>query len=108
VESNASASHSSTLRSTTLDALDAGGEITYFARLGGWHSRDNPRGIVRRRVDNDRTHDEAFTHNLRWEPTEYLTSYDPGQTDDDHVEITEIEAAAFVERATSSPGTRRG
>lgn len=66
------------------------------------------RVVLDRRVDNDRTDDEAFTHNLRWEPTEYLTSDDPEQTDDDHVEITEIEAAAFVEWATSSPGTRRG
>ena len=41
-------------------------------------------------------------------PTEYLTSYGPEQTDDDHVEITASEAAAFAEWATSSPGTRHG
>jgi hypothetical protein len=45
-------------------------------------------------------HDEAFTRNLRWEPTEYLRRYHLGHDDVDHVEITEAEADAFVARIT--------
>ena len=100
VESNLSATPFLTLAPTTLDALDAEGEITYFAKIDEGHPRNSPHGIVRRRVENDRTHDEAFTSNLRWEPTEYLRLYDLGQNDTDHVEILETEAAAFIESVT--------
>ncbi|MEW2067466.1 hypothetical protein [Streptomyces sp. NPDC007346] len=63
--------------------------------------RDVPaagRGIVRRRVDDDgRTYDEAFTRDLRWEPTDHLKLSGLGHSDIDHVHITEIEAAALIE-----------
>ncbi|WP_433292949.1 hypothetical protein ACQPZQ_06320 [Pseudonocardia sp. CA-142604] len=108
VESNASATPFLTLRPTTLDALDAEGEITYYAKVGNGHSRDDPAGIVRRRIDDGLTHDEAFTSDLRWEPSEYLTLHDLGHNDDDHVQITEIETATFVEWATPAPETRSG
>ncbi|MFD4274108.1 hypothetical protein R2B67_24185 [Streptomyces cyaneofuscatus] len=100
MESNVSAAPFVTLAPTTLDALDAEGEMTYFAKISDGYPRHSPRGIVRRRVKDDgRTHDEAFTRNLRWEPTEYLKLYDLGHNDIDHVRITEIEAAAFIEGA---------
>ncbi|WP_327369959.1 hypothetical protein [Streptomyces sp. NBC_01217] len=97
VESNLSAAPFLTLAPATLDALDAEGEITYFAKIDERNPRSSPRGIVRRRVDEGRTYDEAFTRNLRWEPTEYLRLYELGHNEIDHVEITEIEAAAFIE-----------
>lgn len=50
------------------------------------------------------TFDEAFTRNLRWEATEYLRRYELGDNDPDHVEITEAEAAAFIERITGLAG----
>ncbi|WDN55921.1 hypothetical protein [Streptomyces clavuligerus] len=84
----------------TLDALDAEGEITYYAKTDAANSRSSPQGIVRRRIDEDRMDDEAFTRNLRWEPTEYLRRYELGHNDIDHVEITEIEAAAFIQSLT--------
>ncbi|MFD3976685.1 hypothetical protein [Streptomyces cyaneofuscatus] len=100
VESNASATPFVTLALTTLDALDAEGEMTYFAKISDGYPRPSPRGIIRRRVEDDgRTHDEAFTRNLRWEPTEYLRLYDLGHNDIDHVRISEIEAAAFIQGA---------
>jgi hypothetical protein len=73
---------------------------TYFAKIDERNPRSNPRGIVRRRVDDDQAYDEAFTRNLRWEPTEYLRLYDLGHNDIDHVEITATEAAAFIEAVT--------
>ncbi|MEW1630140.1 hypothetical protein AB0387_22540 [Streptomyces sp. NPDC089173] len=98
VESNAAATPLVTLAPTILDALDAEGEMTYFAKISDGYPRHSPRGIFRRRVDDDgRTHDESFTHHLRWEPTEYLRLYDLGHNDIDHVRITEIEAAVFIE-----------
>ncbi|MFJ9318336.1 hypothetical protein [Streptomyces globisporus] len=97
VENNASAAPFDTLSPATLDALDGMGELTYFAKISEGYPRHSPRGIVRRRVDGDESHDEAFTRNLRWEPTEYLRLYDLGHNDIDHVRITEIEAAAFIE-----------
>lgn len=97
MESSLSAAPFLTLAPATLDSLDAEGEITYFAKIGEAYPRSSPRGIVRRRVDDDRTYDEAFTRNLRWEPTEYLRLYALGQNEIDPVEITEIEAAAFIE-----------
>ncbi|MFK0293927.1 hypothetical protein ACIQU6_26145 [Streptomyces sp. NPDC090442] len=101
VESNASATPFLTLLPTTLDALDAEGEITYYAKVSEGHPRHSPRGIVRRRIDDGDTHDEAFTRNLRWEPTEYFKRYELGHNEVDHVKITEVEAAAFIESVTA-------
>jgi hypothetical protein len=97
VESNLSGRPFLAPAPATLDALDAEGEITYYAKTGDGYPRSSPRGIVRRRLDDDRTHDEAFTRDLRWEPTEYLRLYELGHNEIDHVRITEGEAAAFIE-----------
>ena len=99
---NFSASPFLTLAPTTLDALDGKGRITHYAKVGEDYPHSSPRGIVRRRLigSDDERHDEAFTRNLRWEPTEYLRLYDLGHNDVDHVEITEPEAAAFIESVT--------
>jgi hypothetical protein len=76
------------------------GDITYYAKFSGGYSRSNPQGIVRRRMVNGVAHDEAFTRNLRWEPTEYLRLHELGHNEVDHVEITEAEALAFIEEVT--------
>ncbi|MFI7452202.1 hypothetical protein ACIBQX_32225 [Nonomuraea sp. NPDC049714] len=101
VESNAAATPFLTLASATLDALDAEGEITYYAKVGNGYPRAQPRGIVRRRLLDGRTCDEAFTRNLRWERTEYLRRYDFGHNDVGHVAISEVEAAIFMESVTN-------
>ncbi|WP_269859403.1 hypothetical protein [Streptomyces sp. RPT161] len=77
-------------------------ELTkYYARFSEGFSRSNPSGVVRRRISGGVEHDEAFTRNLRWEPTQYLRLYELGHNDEDeHEEITEAEANAFVERVT--------
>ncbi|GAA1919177.1 hypothetical protein [Streptantibioticus ferralitis] len=81
-------------------------KVTYYAKIGEGYSRGNPRGIVRRRVADGVEYDEAFTRNLRWEPTEYLRLYELGHNEVDHVEITESEANAFVEAVTREIGTQ--
>ncbi|GLF95287.1 hypothetical protein [Streptomyces yaizuensis] len=66
VKSNAAAAPFTTLDEATLDALDAEGDITYYAKSDAGDPRSSPRGIVRRRIDDkDRIWDEAFTRNLR-------------------------------------------
>ncbi|MEU2909106.1 pentapeptide repeat-containing protein [Streptomyces massasporeus] len=76
------------------------GAITYYAKFSEGYSRSNPQGIVRRRMVNGVAHDEAFTRNLRWEPTEYLRLYELGHNEVDRVEISEAEAVAFIEEVT--------
>ncbi|EGG48270.1 hypothetical protein SGM_1565 [Streptomyces griseoaurantiacus M045] len=95
VDSNLSTPPFPTLAPSTLDALDGEGAVTYYATIDEGH----PRGLVRRRTDEDEAFDEAFTRNLRWEPTEYLRLYDLGHNEIDHVEITAAEAARFIEDA---------
>ena len=72
------------------------GDIVYYAMFQGNFSRSNPSGVVRRRTVNGQTYDEAFTRDLRWEPTEYPRRYALGHDDVDHAEITPAEASAFV------------
>lgn len=74
---------------------------TYYARLTAGRTRENPGGVLRRRREGERTVDEAFTRNLRWEPTGYFDRVRLGHNDDEHVEITETAAQQFVERLTA-------
>ncbi|MFE0137865.1 pentapeptide repeat-containing protein [Streptomyces sp. NPDC059037] len=75
-------------------------DITYYAKISDGCPRSSPQGIVRRRMVSGVAYDEAFTRNLRWEPTEYLRLYELGHDDVDHVKITEAEAARFVSEVT--------
>ncbi|MEV8457022.1 hypothetical protein AB0467_30340 [Streptomyces sp. NPDC052095] len=86
-----------TLAPATLDALDAVGDVRYYAEVGEGFPRSRPRGIVRRRVDGDRTYDEFFTRGLGWKPAEEHRPHGPGHGDIDRVESTGIEAAAYIE-----------
>ncbi|MET8468980.1 hypothetical protein ABZY90_00720 [Streptomyces sp. NPDC006422] len=91
-----------TMGTVTLDALDsdAKGKVTYFAVVDERFPRERPMGLMRRRAVGREsvTHDEAFSRNLRWQPTDYFDLYALGHNDTDHVEISEIEAAAFIDR----------
>ncbi|MEV8022815.1 pentapeptide repeat-containing protein [Streptomyces sp. NPDC086554] len=86
-------------RGATVEVLNSPPDTTtYYARVDEEFPRSRPAGIVRRRRAGIITRDDAFTRNLRWEPTEYLRRYELGHNDDDHVEITSAEADAFVRR----------
>jgi len=107
VESDLSTPPLLTLTPSTLDALDGEGAATYDAKVDEGQPRERPRGLVRRSTDDDATSDEAFTRNLRREPTEYPRLYGRGHNEVDHVEITAAEAARFIEDATRRPGPPR-
>ncbi|MCX5529230.1 hypothetical protein OG785_01400 [Streptomyces sp. NBC_00006] len=100
-----------TVTTATLDALDfeAKGRITYFAVVDEGFPRERPLGVMRRRAVGREpvTRDEAFGRNLRWEPTDYFDLYALGHNDTDHVEISEIEAAAFIDRVIQRVGPSR-
>ena len=49
--------------------------------------------------------DEAFTRNLRWEPTTALREHEFGHGNTDYVEITRAEADVFVDRITRKLGS---
>ncbi|MFE5240138.1 MULTISPECIES: hypothetical protein [unclassified Streptomyces] len=100
-----------TTATATLDALDSGakGRVTYFALVDEGFPRERPLGLMRRRVVGREpvTRDESFGRNLRWEPTDYFGLYARGHNDTDHVEIPEIEAAAFIDRVILRIGPSR-
>lgn len=79
-------------------------KTTYYALLAAGRTREDPSGVVRRREDGEKVVDEAFTRNLRWEPTDYFDRYRLGHNETDHVEITEAEAEQFVNRIVEKLG----
>lgn len=76
-------------------------QITYYAKLAGDRTRENPIGIIRRIHTSPMPTDEAFGRDSQWHPTEYLRRYFIGHTDDDHEEISAEEAQAVIDRWTT-------
>ena len=76
-------------------------DVVYYGVLTPGRSRANPAGIVRRSVVDGHPCDEAFTRSQRWGPTTSLLEEQLGGADFEHVEITESEALAFVDRITA-------
>jgi hypothetical protein len=72
--------------------------VTYFAIVNEFSTRDRPGGVIRRIVDDEGRDDQAFTRNLKWEHTGTLYSYERGDGDNELFEITEDEANQIVER----------
>ncbi|MGW1784025.1 hypothetical protein ACWCQQ_33695 [Streptomyces sp. NPDC002143] len=74
--------------------------MTYYALIRDGYPRENPSGVVRRRVSDGVESEEVFTRNLRWEPSDYLLKYSIGHNDVEHIEISEEEVMAFIDRVT--------
>ncbi|MFF3686214.1 hypothetical protein [Streptomyces sp. NPDC002187] len=90
-----------TLRTLTLDALDGEGSISYYA------STDRQGPVFRRRLlKGAEQHEESFTGNLRWEPTEQLQLSQQERADTAYIQIGDIDAAnlidAIVERVSGA------
>jgi hypothetical protein len=77
-------------------------EITYYAIVDGFSTRQAPAGVLRRTVDDEGHDDQAFTTNLKWEHSASLYSYERGNADAEFFEITEDEANRIVERIRRS------
>jgi hypothetical protein len=73
-------------------------QVTYYAIVNEFSTRERPGGVIRRMVDDEGRDDQAFTRNLKWEHTGTLYSYERGNLDNELFEITEDEANQIVER----------
>jgi hypothetical protein len=73
-------------------------QITYYALVDDFSSRENPGGVVRRITHEGGQRDEAFTVSLTWERTPLLYSAERGNLDNQFFEITEDEAMSIVDR----------
>ena len=72
--------------------------ITYYAIVDQFSSRERPAGVLRR-VENDGGEvDEAFSGNLQWEFSPLLYSAERGDLANDFVPIGEDEAERVVAR----------
>jgi hypothetical protein len=73
-------------------------QITYYAIVDEYSSREQPAGVLRRVKDNEGQEDEVFGRDLRWEFTPLLYSYERGDGDNELYEITDAEATDIVSR----------
>jgi hypothetical protein len=73
-------------------------EITYYAIVNEFSSREQPGGVLRRIRRKGEQRDEAFTRDLVWKRIESLYSAERGDTMNDFVPVTEEEAMRIVDR----------
>jgi hypothetical protein len=73
-------------------------EVTYYALVDDYSSREKPGGVVRRVMHDQGQRDEAFTNNLEWKRTTLLYAAERGDTMNDFVPITQEEAMRIVDR----------
>jgi hypothetical protein len=74
-------------------------QVTYYAIVNEFSSRERPGGVFRRTYFEDGgMEDEAFTRDLEWERSWLLASAERGDTANDFIEITKAEADQIVER----------
>ena len=72
--------------------------ITYFAMIDEFTSRDNPRTVLRRVRNHEGTIDEIFSGNLDWQFSPLMYSAERGDLANEFVPISEAEAERIVAR----------
>jgi hypothetical protein len=77
--------------------------VTYYAIVDDYTSKNEPAGILRRFDDGDRR-DESFGHDLKWQFSSLLHSAERGDTQYELVPISEDEADRIVARIRESVG----
>lgn len=74
-------------------------EVTYYAVVNEWSSRQQPGGLFRRTYfETGGRCDEAFTTDLVWKRSASLASAERGDLLNEFVEITEDEAHQLMEQ----------
>jgi hypothetical protein len=73
-------------------------EVTYYALVDDYSSREKPGGVVRRVIHEQGQRDEAFSKDLTWKRTSLLYAAERGDTMNDFVPITQEEAMRIVDR----------
>jgi hypothetical protein len=79
-------------------------EISYYAIVNDFSSREQPGGVVRRIKDDDGERDESFGGDLKWGSTALLYSYERGDLTNDMIPISEDEAGRIVSRIRGTFG----
>jgi hypothetical protein len=73
-------------------------EVTYYALVDDYSTREKPGGVVRRVRHDKGQRDETFSRDLMWKRTSLLYAAERGDTMNDFVPITEEEAMRIVDR----------
>jgi hypothetical protein len=72
-------------------------EVTYYAIVDDYTSRDEPAGVLRRFDDGNRR-DESFGRDLQWQFSSLLHAAERGDTQYELIPISENEADQIVAR----------
>jgi hypothetical protein len=81
-------------------------QITYFAIVDKFSSREEPAGVLRRVQKDGGTRDEVFTGELKWVFSPLKYSAERGDLANEFVPISEAEATRILDRikeAAASP-----
>ena len=73
-------------------------EITYYAIVDDYSSRQQPAGVLRRIRRDGGEHDETFGRDLTWARSSLLYEHEHGDLENKFVPISEEEAGRIVER----------
>ncbi len=79
--------------------------LTYYAIVDDFSSRDAPAGVLRRVRHDGGLRDESFGRDLEWRFSSVLYSAERGDTQYKFHPITEEEAMAIVDRIRAESGT---
>jgi hypothetical protein len=73
-------------------------QVTYYAIIDEFSSRENPGGVLRRVRNDEGITDEAFSADLKWEFSPLLAGAERGDTMFDFISISKAEADQIVAR----------
>ena len=73
-------------------------EITYYAIVDDFSSREQPAGVLRRIKHDGGERDETFGSDLTWAHSSLLYEHERGDLENKFIPITEEEADRIVER----------
>ncbi len=73
-------------------------EITYYAIVDRWATREDPAGLARRRrSDSGGFRDEALNRSMNWQFTPLIVEWERAESTDDLVEVSADEAERIIE-----------
>ena len=79
-------------------------EISYYAIVNDFSSREEPGGVLRRVKHDGGERDETFGSDLQWGRSALLYSYERGDLTNDMIPISEDEAERIVSRIRATFG----
>ena len=79
-------------------------EITYYAIINDFSSRERPGGVLRRVRHDNGERDETFGTDLMWASSSLLYACEHGDLTNKFIPITEDEAQRIVERIRTRGG----